>query len=191
MPDAQGCTWPGSDPAMNRYHDEEWGVPLRCDRRHYEFMVLEAAQAGLSWRTVLHKREGYRSAFAGFDPAVVATFGEAELAAMLGNPGVIRNRAKLKAAIRNAGLFLDLAAKEGGFSNWLWDFVAGKPVVNRWVESTQIPATSALSDRVSVELKRRGFTFVGSTVMYAHFQAAGLVNDHLVGCPRHGEVGRA
>jgi DNA-3-methyladenine glycosylase I len=174
---------------MNRYHDTEWGVPVHDDRKHYEFLVLEAAQAGLSWRTVLHKRENYRVAFAGFDPAVVARFGDAELQAMLQNAGLVRNRAKLNAAIRNAGLFCELAATEGSFSRWLWGFVDGKPVANRWTDTSQIPPRTDLSDRVSAELKKRGFSFVGSTVIYAHLQAAGLVNDHLVQCARHREVG--
>jgi DNA-3-methyladenine glycosylase I len=173
---------------MNRYHDEEWGLPLHDEAGHYAFLVLEAAQAGLSWRTVLHKREGYRRAFAGFDCERVARYGEAETAALLADPGIIRNRLKVTAAIHNARKVLELRAKEGSFSGWLWSFVDGRPVINRWERLDQIPPTSPLSDRVSRELKARGFKFVGSTVIYSHLQAAGLVNDHLVQCRRWREV---
>jgi DNA-3-methyladenine glycosylase I len=170
---------------MNRYHDEEWGVPVRDDRRHYEFLVLEAAQAGLSWKTVLHKREGYRRHFADFDVHRVARFGPREVEAMLQDPGIVRNRAKVEAAVHNARLCAELP---GGLSALLWSFVEGRPVVNRWKAITDIPPRTELSDTVSKDLKKRGFKFVGTTVIYAHLQAAGLVNDHVVKCPRWSAV---
>ncbi len=185
--DTTACTWPGDDALMGRYHDAEWGTPVHDDHRQFEFLALEAAQAGLSWRTVLYKREGYRAQFAGFDPAVVAAYGEAEIARMMLDRGVVRNRAKLTAAVHNASRVLELAAEHGSFSAWLWQFVDGRPIVNRWTRTDQIPGHTPLSDRVSKALKQRGFKFVGTTVVYAHLQAAGFVNDHLVGCPRHPE----
>lgn len=180
------CPWSlGVSEAYLRYHDEEWGVPVRDDRKQFEFLILEGAQAGLSWATILHRREGYRRAFAGFDPVKVARFDARRQAALLKDPGIIRNRLKVAAAVTNARAFLDLVEAEGSFSDWLWGFVDGKPVVNRWKTQKQVPATSKVSDAVSRELKQRGFKFVGSTIIYAHLQATGLVNDHLVGCFRH------
>lgn len=183
------CPWPGDDVQMQRYHDEEWGVPLHDDRGHYEFLVLEAAQAGLSWRTVLHKREGYRALFAGFDPAIVASYDADRIEALLLDARIVRNRAKVGAAVHNARRVLELQAREGSFSRWLWGFVDGRPIRNARERIDQIPPSTELSDRVSKELKARGFKFVGSTVIYSHLQAAGLVNDHLVGCRRYAEVG--
>ena len=179
------CPWCLGDAVMTKYHDEEWGVPLRDDRGQFEFMTLESAQAGLSWSTILHKREGYRRCFAEFDPERVARFTEADERRILQDPGIVRNRLKVKAAVTNARLFLEIAARHGGFANWLWAFVDGKPVQNAWTEMCQIPATTPLSDRIAKELKRLGFKFMGSTIVYAHLQATGLVNDHLVSCFRH------
>jgi DNA-3-methyladenine glycosylase I len=167
------------------YHDKEWGVPVHDDRVQFEFLTLESAQAGLSWSTILNKREGYRRAFAGFDPVKVARFSAARIAAILKDPGIVRNRLKVNAAVNNAKRFLEVQKEFGTFSKYIWGFVGGKPKVNRWKTLAQLPATSAESDALSADLKRRGFKFVGSTIMYAHMQATGLVNDHLVTCFRH------
>lgn len=187
-PRIERCGWPGDDPLMVAYHDHEWGVPCHDDVRHFEFLVLEAAQAGLSWRTVLYKREGYRKAFAGFDPRKVARFDARKIERLLQDPGIVRNRLKVGAAVHNARRFLEVQGEFGSFDRYIWGFVGGRPKVNRWRSEGRIPATSAESDALSADLKRRGFRFVGSTVIYAHLQAAGLVNDHLVGCFRHAEV---
>lgn len=182
----QRCPWSeGVSPAYLEYHDSEWGVPVRDDRRQFEFLVLEGAQAGLSWATILHRREGYRRAFAGFDPARVARFTAARRARLLLDPGIIRNRLKIAAAVGNARAFLAVQEEFGSFSDYIWRFVDGRPVQNRWRHPREVPATSAVSDALSRDLKARGFRFVGSTIMYAHLQATGLVNDHLVGCFRH------
>ncbi|NHA15731.1 DNA-3-methyladenine glycosylase I [Thioalkalivibrio sp. XN279] len=182
------CGWClGVSDAYQAYHDHEWGCPVTDDYGQFEFLVLESAQAGLSWSTVLHKRDGYRRAFAGFDPERVARFNRRSVQRLVGDAGIIRNRLKIEAAIGNARAFLELQARHGSFSAWLWDFVDGRPVVNQWREMRQVPATTPLSDRVSKELKAHGFRFVGSTIVYAHLQATGLVNDHLVGCYRHAE----
>jgi DNA-3-methyladenine glycosylase I len=183
------CDWAmKGDEAYQLYHDEEWGVPVHDERVHFEFLMLETAQAGLSWATVLRKRNGYRKAFADFDPEKVARYSEAKIEKLLENPAIIRNRAKVKAAVTNARAFLDVQEKFGSFDKYIWGFVDGKPIQNRWTETIQVPATSALSDTVSKELKARGFKFVGSTVCYAHLQATGLINDHLVHCFRHRHV---
>jgi DNA-3-methyladenine glycosylase I len=181
------CSWAVKE-EMWRYHDSEWGVPVHDDGRHYEFLVLEGAQAGLSWSTILNKREGYRSAFAGFDPQKVARFNARDVARLLKDPGIVRNRQKVESAVSNARAFLELKAELGAFDDFIWSFVDGQPVVNRWKTGAQIPATSKHSDALAKELKRRGFKFVGSTIMYAHLQACGLVNDHLVSCWRWKEV---
>jgi DNA-3-methyladenine glycosylase I len=183
------CAWAARE-EMWTYHDEEWGVPVHDDQKHFEFLILEGAQAGLSWSTILNKRDGYRRAFAGFDPAKVARFTPARVEKLLADPGIVRNRQKVECAVGNARLFLDLVEQEGSFDTFIWSFVGGKPIVNRWATSKQIPATSKESDALAKELKRRGFKFVGSTVMYAHMQAAGLINDHLVDCFRYKAVGR-
>lgn len=185
------CLWPGDDAVMIRYHDTEWGVPVHDDRKHYEFLVLDAAQAGLSWRTVLYKREGYRQAFAEFDPEQVARFTKREVNRLLQNPAIIRNRLKLESAITNARALLAVQAEYGSFDGFIWQFVGGQPIVNRWRTLAQLPARTKESDAMSKELKRRGFRFVGSTICYAYMQAAGLVNDHIVTCVRHGEVAAA
>ncbi len=184
------CPWCGDEPLYVRYHDEEWGVPLRDDKRLFEFLILEGAQAGLSWLTILRKRENYRAAFAGFAPEKVARFGEKERSALLADAGIVRNRLKIDAAILNARLFLETAEKHGSFADFIWGFADGKPIRNVWKSLDQVPAATPLSDRISRELKRIGFKFVGSTIVYAHMQATGMVNDHLVSCFRHGEVGR-
>jgi DNA-3-methyladenine glycosylase I len=182
------CPWSeGVSEAYLDYHDTEWGVPVHDDRVQFEFLILEGAQAGLSWRTILHRRAGYGRAFAGFDPRKVARFTPARIERLLQDPGIIRNRLKVESAVSNARAFLELQAAEGSFSRWLWSFVDGRPVVNRWTSQARVPATSTVSDAVSKSLKKRGFRFVGSTVMYAHLQATGLVNDHLIGCFRHAE----
>ncbi len=185
------CPWPGEDPLMIDYHDQEWGVPVHDDIRHFEFLTLEAAQAGLSWRTVLHKREGYRKAFAGFDPVKVTRFNAARVHQLLQNPAIIRNRLKVESTINNARQFLKVQEEFGTFDAYIWRFVDGQPIVNHWKSMKQLPATSRESDALSKDLKKRGFKFVGSTVIYAHMQAAGLVNDHLVDCFRHPVVASA
>jgi len=183
------CGWSTSDPLYIRYHDEEWGVPLRDDdTRLFEFLILEGAQAGLSWITILRKRENYRAAFDGFDPAVVATYDEAKIANLLQNPGIVRNRLKLNAAVINARGVLALQQEFGSFSNYLWGFVEGRPIQNQWRSMGELPAKTDLSDKLSKDLTRRGFKFVGSTIMYSLMQACGLVNDHTIECFRHAQV---
>jgi DNA-3-methyladenine glycosylase I len=182
------CDWAGADPEMVAYHDTEWGVPQHDDATHFEFLVLEGAQAGLSWSTILKRRGGYRKAFVGFDAAKVARFTPAKVEKLLLDPGIIRNRAKVESTVRNARLFLEVQAEFGSFDAYLWGFVGGHPVVNKWRRMAQLPATSAESEALSKDLRRRGFGFVGPTVCYAHLQAAGLVNDHLVGCFRYAEL---
>ena len=181
------CAWAAREDMWD-YHDHEWGVPVHADRKHFEFLVLEGAQAGLSWATILNRRAGYRRAFAAFDPAKVARFTARDVARLLADPGIIRNRAKVESTVSNARAFLAVVDELGSFDKLIWSFVDGKPIVNRWKTSKQIPATSPESDALAKELKRRGFKFAGSTIMYAHLQACGLVNDHLVECWRWGEV---
>ncbi len=184
---AERCAWAVRE-NMWAYHDTEWGVPVHDDAKHFEFLILEGAQAGLSWSTILDKREGYRRAFADFDAEKVARFTPARIEKVLLDPGIVRNRQKVTAAVSNAKAFLELQAEKGSFDRFIWSFVDGKPVVNRWETSKQIPATSKQSDALAAELKKRGFKFAGSTIMYAHMQACGLVNDHLVGCWRWRDV---
>jgi DNA-3-methyladenine glycosylase I len=182
------CTWSeGVDPAYVRYHDEEWGVPVRDDRVHFEFLILEAAQAGLSWWTILRKREGYRRAFANFDAVKVARFTQRTVEKLMQDASIVRNRLKIEAAIANARGFLAIQKEFGTFDRYVWGFVGDKPLVNRWRKQGDVPPTSQESDALSKDLKSRGFKFVGSTIIYAHMQATGLVNDHLVGCFRYGE----
>ena len=186
MKKIERCSWSyGASPLYVPYHDEEWGMPVRDDLRQFEFLTLESAQAGLSWSTILNKREGYRKAFAGFDPKKVAKFDEKKIAALLKDPGIVRNRLKVAAAVNNAKRFLEVQKEFGSFSKYIWSFVGGKQKTNRWKELSQLPATSKESDALSADLKKRGFKFVGSTIVYAHMQATGLVNDHLVSCFRH------
>ncbi len=185
------CAWVGSDnPLMLEYHDCEWGVPVHDDRRHFEFLVLEAAQAGLSWSIVLKKREGYRRAFSQFDPEKVARYTQNRIRTLTADPSIIRNRMKIEAAVRNARAFLAIQDEFGSFDAYCWRFVSGRPRLNRRKAMREIPATSRESDTFSKDLKRRGFSFVGSTIIYAHMQAVGMVNDHLVGCFRYRETQR-
>ena len=181
------CGWCGDDPLYVSYHDQEWGVPLRDDRALFEFLVLEGAQAGLAWITVLRKREGYRQAFGNFDPGKVARYSDRKLQRLLDNPRIIRNRLKVFSARQNARAFLAVQEEWGSFANYMWHFVDGEPIQNRWRTLAHVPPTSPLSDRISKDLKRRGFSFVGTTIVYAHMQATGMVNDHLVTCFRHAE----
>jgi len=183
------CEWaPEGDPLYLAYHDEEWGVPERDDRRLYELLVLEGAQAGLSWATILHKREGYRRAFAGFDPEAVARFGRADVERLLGDAGIVRNRLKVESAIANAHATLAIQEERGSLAAYLWDVVGGEPKVNRWTSLGEIPSETEESRALSKDLKRRGFRFVGPTVCYAFMQAAGLVNDHVVLCFRYRDL---
>jgi DNA-3-methyladenine glycosylase I len=182
------CAWPGDLPLMIEYHDTEWGTPLHDDQKHFEFLVLDAAQAGLSWRTVLYKRENYRKAFADFDPSKVARYTEQRLAKLLQDPGLIRNRLKIQSAVTNARAFLKIQDEFGSFDKFIWRFVDGRPLVNQFATNKDVPARTQQSDAMSKELKDRGFAFVGSTICYAYMQAAGLVNDHLLTCFRHAQL---
>lgn len=182
------CEWAGTDPEMVAYHDTEWGVPVHDDTVHFEFLILEGAQAGLSWSTILKRRAGYRKAFAGFDAAKIARFTPAKVDKLLTDTGIIRNRAKVEATVRNARGFLAVQEEFGSFDDYIWGFVGGRPIVNKWRRMAQLPPISAESEALSKDLKRRGFGFVGPTVCYAHLQAAGLVNDHIVGCFRYSEL---
>ncbi len=186
--DQQRCEWVGSHPLEIVYHDTEWGIPVHDDRRLFELLILEGAQAGLNWLTVLKKRESYREAFAGFDPAEVARFDEARVEALLRNPGIVRNRLKVRSVIRNARAFLKIQQDYGTFDAYVWPFVEGVPKVNRWRSLTEIPAQTPESERMSKDLQKRGFNFVGPTICYAFMQAVGLVNDHTVDCYRYHEV---
>lgn len=188
MTNLSRCFWVGDDPLYLAYHDEEWGVPVRDDRKLFEMLILEGAQAGLSWITVLRRREGYRRAFDGFDPEKIAGYGPDKIATLLADDGIIRNRAKVDAAIANARAFLRLRDEPGGFSGFLWSFVGGEPRRNRWRERGEVPAETAESKAMSKELRKRGFSFVGPTICYAFMQAVGMVNDHQVGCFRYHEV---
>jgi DNA-3-methyladenine glycosylase I len=184
------CAWSGTDPLYVAYHDEEWGVPVHDDRALFEFLVLEGAQAGLSWITILRKRDAYRLAFDRFDPRKVARYDKRKVAALLADVGIVRNRAKIESAIKNAKAFLEVQAEFGSFDAYQWRFVDGRPVQNRWRAMGEIPPRSAQSDALSKDLKSRGFNFVGSTIVYAHMQAVGMVNDHVVDCFRHREVAK-
>lgn len=185
----QRCGWCGNDPIYVAYHDHEWGVPQHDDSMLFEFLILEGAQAGLSWITILRKRENYRRAFDAFDAEKIARYGDSDVARLLGDAGIVRNRLKVAAAINNAQRFLDLREERGSFDAYLWDFVDGMPVQNTWRTMVELPATSTISDALSKDLKRRRFKFVGSTICYSLMQAVGLVNDHLVDCHRHQQLG--
>jgi DNA-3-methyladenine glycosylase I len=176
------CGWVGGKPHFIAYHDQEWGVPIHDDRKHFEMLLLEGAQAGLTWETILLRREDYRRAFAGFDPKKMARFSAKKKALLLKNPGIIRNRLKIDSAVTNAQAFLAVQQEFGSFDRYVWQFVGGKPIVNRWTRMSKVPATSPESDALSKDLKKRGFRFVGSTIIYAYMQAAGLVNDHTTDC---------
>lgn len=183
------CQWvEGQFDQYLKYHDEEWGVPVHNDQKHFEFLILESAQAGLSWATILKKREGYREAFANFDVEKVAQYSEEKIEELLLNPAIIRNRAKVSAAVNNAKRFIEIQKECGSFDTYIWQFVKGKPIVNKWKKMDQVPVTTPESDALSKDLKKRGFKFVGSTTIYAHMQAIGLVNDHTTDCFRHLEV---
>ncbi len=184
------CPWAGPDPLYRKYHDEEWGVPVHDDRHFFEMLILEGAQAGLAWITILRKREGYRAAFDGFDPAVVAGYDGRRVAALLGNPAIIRNRLKVESAVGNARAFLQVQADHGSFDRYVWRFVDGRPRQNTWRTLAEVPAETPESRAMSRDLKRRGFRFVGPTICYAFMQATGLVNDHLVDCFRRGALPR-
>lgn len=186
MAERNRCVWAakGNDLYI-RYHDQEWGVPVHDDDTHFEFLILEGAQAGLSWSTILNKREAYRKAFAGFDPKKVARFTDAKLARLLDNPGIVRNRLKVASAVKNARAFLEIQKEFGSFDAYVWPFVGGKPIVNRRRAMKDVPATTKESDELSKDLKQRGLNFVGSTIIYAHMQAVGMVNDHVVSCFRY------
>ena len=189
MPTTARCPWP-TTPLYVAYHDTEWGVPLHDEHRLFEFLVLEGAQAGLSWLTILNKRENYRRAFDGFEPAKVARFNARKIAALLADPGIVRNRQKIESAVRNARAFLAVQEEFGSFDRYIWRFVDGRPVQNAWRRLQDIPPRTAVSDALSEDLRRRGFNFVGSTICYSHMQATGMVNDHLVACPRHAACAR-
>src|SRR5438067_13233044 len=182
------CPWATTE-LMIEYHDREWGVPLHDDQRLFEFLILESAQAGLSWITILKKRENYRRAFDGFDAEKVARYGARDVARLLGDAGIVRNRLKIAAAIQNAKAFLAVQEEFGSFDKYAWSFVGGRTIQNRWRSMAEVPARTAESDAWSRDLQRRGFKFVGSTIIYAHMQASGMVNDHFVTCPRHAELG--
>ncbi len=182
------CAWVGDDPLSIAYHDREWGVPLHDDQRLFEFLILEGAQAGLSWMTILRKRENYRRAFANFDPALVARFGDVEKQKLLADAGIVRNRLKIEAAVANAQAILAVVEEFGSFDAYIWGFVAGQPIQNAWASLSEIPAQTDVAKAISKDLKRRGFKFVGPTICYAFMQAVGMVNDHVTDCFRYEEL---
>lgn len=188
MADKQRCGWVGTEQIYIDYHDNEWGVPVYDDNKLFEFLILEGAQAGLSWITILKRRQGYRQAFADFDPRKVAKFTEEDVAKLLNNEGIIRNKLKIRSSINNAQRFLEVQKEFGSFSDYQWQFVNNKPVQNKWAKINQIPALTDQAEAFSKDLKRRGFNFVGPTIIYAHMQAIGMVNDHTTDCFRHNEV---
>lgn len=183
------CEWAEDTFAQYiRYHDEEWGVPVHNDRTHFEFLILESAQAGLSWSTILRKREAYRNAFADFDPDAVAGFGERDIERLMENKGIVRYERKIRSAIRNANRFLEIQGEFGSFDRYIWRFTGNKPIINGWSSLPEVPAKTEISDTISKDLKSRGFSFLGSTTVYAYMQACGLVNDHTINCFRHREL---
>ena len=182
------CPWPGEDPFYVAYHDNEWGVPLYDDRKLFEFLVLQGMQAGLSWSTILNKRENFRAAFSNFDARTVAQYDAKDIRRLMKDAGIIRNRLKIMAAINNSKRFLDVQKEFDSFSNYIWAFVDNKPVTNKLKSFREMPARTELSDKISGDLRKRGFSFIGSTIIYAHMQATGMVNDHLVSCPRWKEI---
>ncbi len=182
------CEWGTSSQLYIDYHDNEWGVPIHDDRKLFEFLILEGAQAGLSWETVLKKRENYRKAFSNFDPVKISRYGDKKIESLLGNKGIIRNRLKITSAINNAKRFLEVRKEFGTFDTYIWKFVDGKPIINKFKSMQELPATTEISDAMSKDLKKRGFKFVGSTICYAHMQATGMVNDHVVDCFRYKEI---
>jgi len=184
----KSCGWPTKDELYIEYHDTEWGTPVFDDRKHFEFLVLESAQAGLSWLTILKKRENYRKAYDGFDPAKVARYGEKKKSALMANAGIIRNKLKIEASVNNAVRFLEIQKEFGSFSDYIWSFTKGKTVIGKWKTLKEIPATTELSDRIAADLKKQGFKFLGSTIIYSHLQATGIVNDHITSCFRYKET---
>ncbi len=182
------CSWPDKDPLYLKYHDTEWGVPVYDDDKLFEFLILETFQAGLSWITVLRKRENFRKAFDNFDYQKIAKYGDNKFDELIQNAGIIRNKLKIKATISNAHAYMEIQKEFGSFSKYIWTFVGGKPIINKWRSLNEIPATTEISDKLSKDLKKRGFKFVGSTVIYAHMQATGMVNDHVTNCFRHSEI---
>lgn len=182
------CAWAGSNPVYQSYHDKEWGVPLHNDKKLFEFLILEGAQAGLSWITVLKKRDAYRKAFDGFDYKLVAEYGDDKIQELLNNAGIIRNRLKIRSAIQNAKAFLEVRREFGTFNKYIWEFVDHKPIQNTWPSLKEMPAKTELAEIISKDLKKRGFNFVGPTIVYSHMQATGMVNDHTVDCFRHKEL---
>lgn len=182
------CEWAGSDPLMVAYHDQEWGVPSHDDRRLFEFLLLEGAQAGLSWKTILDKRDNYRLAFDNFDPLRISNYGEEKVRELLSDPGIVRNKLKITSTILNAQKFLEIQDEFGSFDVYIWDFVGGKPIQNSWRSLSEIPAQSVESEAMSTNLKKRGFKFVGATICYAFMQAVGMVNDHVVDCYRYSQI---
>ena len=183
------CDWPGENKLMIEYHDTEWGVPLHDDRKLYEFLLLDSAQAGLSWQPILNKRENYRKAFDNFDPAKIAPYNQRKITSLLNNPGIVRNRLKVQSAVTNARAFLEIQAEFNSFDTYIWQFVNGATIRNHWKSLKDIPSTSPESDAMSKALKKRGFKFFGSTICYAFMQSAGMVNDHLTSCYRHAQCG--
>lgn len=182
------CPWCEEDELYIRYHDEEWGVPVHDDIKHFEFLVLESAQAGLSWLTILKKRENYRQAYEGFDPKKVAQYDDRKIEELMNNSGIVRNRRKIESSINNAKRFLEVVEEFGSFDRYIWSFVDYKPIKNQWKDISEIPAYTDLAERISKDLKKRGFKFLGPTIVYSHLQATGLVNDHLVSCFRYNQV---
>ena len=183
------CGWAGDEPLYVAYHDEEWGVPVHDDQTLFEFLILEGAQAGLSWSTILNKRENYRAAFDYFDPLLVAQYDEDKIASLLQNPGIVRNKLKVRAAVQNANAFLEVQKEYGSFDAYIWQFVGGAPIINRWQTLAEVPASTPVSVLMSKDLKKRGFNFVGPTICYAFMQAIGMVNDHLMTCFRYQQLG--
>ena len=188
MTELQRCNWPGSDELMIKYHDDEWGVPNHDDRKWFEYITLDAFQAGLSWAIVLNKRENFRKAFNNFDPKIIAEYDQIKVEELIQDAGIIRNKLKINATISNAKVFLDVQKEFSSFDNYIWRFVNGKPIVNHWKSITNLPASTIESDKLSTDLKKRGFKFVGTTICYAFMQSAGMVNDHLVTCFRYKEI---
>lgn len=182
------CGWAGNDPLMVDYHDKEWGAPVHVDQTLFEFIILEGAQAGLSWKTILNRREGYRAVFAGFDPVQVASFSEDHIQELLTDPRIIRNKRKVQSAVQNAKAFLNVQEEHGSFDSFIWEFVDQKPIINQFKSLDEVPATTELSTRISKALKKKGFSFVGPTIVYAYMQSIGMVNDHLQSCFRYEEL---
>jgi len=182
------CPWSNNDELLTKYHDEEWGVPTHNDDKHFEFLILEIHQAGLSWKTVLNKRENFRKAYDNFKPSIVANYDKGKISELLNNAGIIRNKQKIEASVYDAKLFLDIQKEFGSFDNYIWGFVNNTPLINSWESESDIPTRTELSDVISINLKKRGFKFVGSTIIYAHLQAGGIVNDHIIHCFRYRQL---